>query len=453
MKLAMDSACTSRLSRRIVSPVLALATCLIVSGCAGWSSLGDQRSYLAGMFWHRRDTLSQAPGYDLYAESMAAARPPTTKGATPTSRASNAEDNVGPRTSSSEETVPLAEAAPPPPTSARKRNLGRSNDASIRVTLGRPESLPILADSGQAAEPLLARASSNWKRPSEPATDAISGSRPPTTRSRSTRPVEEPEPPRRVASQMPRATSREDKLQSLLTKAKVRLESMSTYQVNITRVERVGGQLQPEEDVLLSIRRNPKAVRLEWATGPSKGREVIYSSAINDRTMYVNMADSPLPLSRMSIPVDSPLALRNSRHPITEAGFDTILDGLFKFHVPKSSNVQEVGKLVYKGIERPKELDRPCHLIERSSPKGETWRVYLDSQTLMPAVVLAYQTAGGEPIERYTYRNLKPNPTELASAEAFDPDKRWGESKSWLSRLARAAGPSSGANSAPTTTR
>ena len=57
----------------------------------------------------------------------------------------------------------------------------------------------------------------------------------------------------------------------------------------------------------------------------------------------------------------------------------------------------------------------------------------------MPVVVTAVQTQTGELIERYIYRNLKLNPAELASAEAFDPDKRWGESKSLLSRLARAA--------------
>jgi hypothetical protein len=222
--------------------------------------------------------------------------------------------------------------------------------------------------------------------------------------------------------------------------------------VNITRVERVGGQLQAEEDVLLSIRRNPRAVRLEWTSGQSKGREVIYSSALNDRTMYVNMANSSLPIPRMSIPVDSPLALRNSRHPITEAGFDTIIDNLVKYAEPKSARATE-GRLVYKGIERPKGLSEPCHLLERVSPRGETWQVYLETQTLMPAVVLAFQSESGEVIERYTYRNLKHNPAELASAEAFDPNKRWGQSGGLLSRLARATGAPAGASSGSTTTR
>ena len=65
--------------------------------------------------------------------------------------------------------------------------------------------------------------------------------------------------------------------------------ALKTYQVKISRLERVNGQLQPEEDILLSIRRDPKAVRLEWSSGPSKGREVIYSSTLDPRMIFVHM--------------------------------------------------------------------------------------------------------------------------------------------------------------------
>ena len=169
--------------------------------------------------------------------------------------------------------------------------------------------------------------------------------------------------------------------------------------------------------------------------------------------MYVNSGNSALPLPRMSIAVDSPLALRNSRHPITEAGFDTILDNLFKFLEPQTTAVASDGKLIYKGIEKPKGLDNPCYLVERMTPKGETWKVYLDTKTFMPAMVTAVQTSSGELVERYTYRNLTPNPGELATNDAFDPDKRRGESKGWLSRIARTPGTPADANSRQTTTR
>jgi hypothetical protein len=241
----------------------------------------------------------------------------------------------------------------------------------------------------------------------------------------------------------------------LLAQTRERLDGIATYQVDITRVERVGNQLQTEEDVVLNVRRNPKAVLLKWVKGPSKGREVIYSTALNDRMMYVNLGNPALPLSRLSIPVDSPMVLRNSRHPISEAGFDTIIDGLMKHLEADAVETRKEGKVVYKGIDRPKGIDQPCHRLLRISPKGETWEVYLDTRTLMPTLVTATQTASGELIERYAYRNFKADPTELASADSFDPDKRWGEAKGLFSRLARGIGGTkeAGSNGTGTATR
>lgn len=249
------------------------------------------------------------------------------------------------------------------------------------------------------------------------------------------------------------ALAPDDALDRLLAQVRARLDAAPTYQVEITRVERVGSQLQPEEDVVLNVRRNPKAVLLQWVKGPSKGREVIYSTSLNDRMMYVNMANSSLPLPRMTIPIDSPMVLRNSRHPISEAGFDTIVNNLVKHAKSSSIEARAEGKIIYKGIENPKGVDRPCHRLVRVSPQGETWDVFLDTETMMPALVSATRTSSGELIERYVYRNFKANPGELASTGAFDPDKRWGESKGFLSRLARGAASSTNANPAPTTTR
>ena len=145
--------------------------------------------------------------------------------------------------------------------------------------------------------------------------------------------------------------------------------------------------------------------------------------------------------------------MRNSRHPITEAGFDTIFENMSRAMNSSEAGANREGKLVYRGLERPKGMDQACHLLERKTPSGETWQVFLDTRSLMPTVVAAFQTQGGELIERYTYRNVRANPTDLAAADAFDPDKRWGESNSWLSRLARNAGATSDAKPGQTTTR
>jgi len=217
--------------------------------------------------------------------------------------------------------------------------------------------------------------------------------------------------------------------------------------VEISRQERVQGQLQAEEEILLSIRSDPKAVRLEWSSGPNKGREVIYSSTLDPRMIFVHQPSTAIVLPSMKIPVDSPLVTRNSRHSITEAGFDTILENMRGPKGAADQNQPERGDLAYVGVETPAGLEMPCHHFVRRSVAGETWNVYLDSRSMLPRLVVA-KDAKGDLIERYVYREVRENPPDLASAGAFAPDQRWGDSKGLFSRLARAA---AGSN-LPTTT-
>ena len=318
-----------------------------------------------------------------------------------------------------------------------------------------------MADSDAAAGPLLASgASTHWKR----AEDAPRRAREPIVErdgagaasyARASRPLDrEDESASRVASRPPRKPTKDETLKKLLADARSRLASLSTYQVNITRVERVGGQLQAEEDALLSIRRNPKAVRLEWANGPSKGREVIYSSAINDRMMYVNMANSSLPIPRMTIPVDSPLVLQEQPAPDHRGRIRHDHRRPEPVHGFREGGGESRGQAGLQGVSNgPRGWINHATSSSARRPRARPGRFTWIPRTLLPAVVAAYQTAGGELIERYTYRNVRPNPVDLASADAFDPDKRWGEAKGWLSRLARNAGASADAKPGQTTTR
>ncbi|MFO0892201.1 MAG: hypothetical protein U0790_24070 [Isosphaeraceae bacterium] len=154
----------------------------------------------------------------------------------------------------------------------------RDRDTSIRVTLGRPESLPTLEDPEAASEsgPLLASASGPDRRPtaeaSPPPLEPMSRGGGTTRRGadRPRRPARAPEPVLAAAPAAPRTPNPDEQLGTLLKQVRERLDSISTYQVDITRVERVGGQLQTEEDVVLNVRRNPKAVLLQWVKGPSK---------------------------------------------------------------------------------------------------------------------------------------------------------------------------------------
>jgi hypothetical protein len=209
--------------------------------------------------------------------------------------------------------------------------------------------------------------------------------------------------------------------------------------MKVSRVERVGGQLQPQEEIALSVRSEPKAVRLEWSEGANKGREVIYSSLLDPRMLYVHSGNSAIPLPSIKIAIDSPLVMKNSRHSITEAGLDTIVSNLraAERHEGEGDSKSR-DKLEYQGRERPPGLDDDCdHFVVRTE-SGELWNFFLDRKSNLPRMVTG-EDRRGELIERYVYRDITANPPDLALADAFEPEKRWGDTKGLLSRLARAA--------------
>jgi hypothetical protein len=242
--------------------------------------------------------------------------------------------------------------------------------------------------------------------------------------------------PKRPATPPSRSTPSSKDARAILARSEAKLQSLGTYQVKMSRVERVNGRLQPEEEVILSIHRQPKEVRLQWASGPSQGREVIYSTRVDDRSLFVHMPKSAIPLPTMKMAIDSPMVARSSRHSIAEAGFDTIIANLRKSVDQVDAANAAQGRAAYRGVEKPPGLDRPSHVFTRRSPNGETWTVFLDVRTLLPSMVVA-KDASGQLDEKYLYHEVTENPAELAAADAFDPDRRWGESKGPLSRFAR----------------
>ncbi len=266
--------------------------------------------------------------------------------------------------------------------------------------------------------------------------------RPPASRARRPNPA-----PTRLASNLlvagpddpPAADPGLAEVRSLVQASRERLAKIGSYQVMMNRQERVGDALLPAENVLLSVCRQPRAIRLEWPDGPHKGREVIYTA--QGGMMHINMADSKIPMPRMSLAPDSAMVMKNSRHPITEAGLDTIVDNLDASLKPHEAGTAGSEQLAYKGIVTPPETGRPCHEVVRVTARGETWIIDIDSETGMPARV-RQTAANGDLLENYVFRDLVVDPPSLAAASAFDPDGRWGKPRGLFGRFA------SGANSA-----
>jgi hypothetical protein len=218
----------------------------------------------------------------------------------------------------------------------------------------------------------------------------------------------------------------EIKPEVIVEQARTALETMTSYELSMHRQERVNGSLLPEEDVTLALRRSPRAILLSWPSGPNQGREVLFRADEPGGQIHIKLANPALP--RLSLDPMSPAVMKNSRHPITEAGLDSLVEGL--------ENGVQTSTIQYAGIETPTGLDRPAHCLTRTGPGGEVWRAYLDVESHLPVMIQAVDSRG-ELLERHVFHDLKPNPAELAANDAFDPIARWGQPRGLLSRLTR----------------
>jgi hypothetical protein len=432
---------------------LVLALSLVEAGCTGMSgfrSVGTERPSFRP-FWDRTGQASPTPENDAYVLSM---RGGQGRAEALASSADQDKPATDPKANAAGAGTKVA-ATSDPAGSGKRASAGKrgvADDTTIRVSLGRPEPLPGLVTRPSSGTRVASKgASSSWKADKNdsdashaidagPALD-VAGAGMPMHADAAT-------PPREADG----SEGGPADWKAILARAEDRLDALRSYQMRVSRIERVNGRLQPEEDILLSIRRDPKAVRLEWSSGPSKGREVIFASNIDPRTLFVHMPSSTIPLPVMKIAVDSPMVMRNSRHSITEAGLDTIVENLRKAESGDKNGRSASGILSYKGTKKPAGLDRLCHHFVRQTASGETWNVYLDEQSLLPFVVFA-EDARGQMIERYVYREIKENPGELTTAAAFDPNQRWGEPKGLLGRFARAAAGTDLPGAAGATTR
>jgi hypothetical protein len=398
------------------------------SGCAGLTGLRsvapDHPSILG--LWDKPEVGSPTPGHDHYAQNVHAEQKRL-------GTESNARD--GSLLAQQSPLDPLDESTRPDSPSKEAGAAGTDNwraNAKVYVTLGRPEPLPALALAERSAELASTDSPNSWR--AERLADRSGAAQRDEPGSALSPDLTLPAQAR-VKERTGQPTSTEGN--EFLAQAEAKLRALKTYKVKVSRVERVGSQLQPREELSLSVRTKPKAVRLEWSEGPNKGREVIYSTAVDPKMMFVHMANSAIPLPAMRIAVDSPLVMKNSRHSITEAGLDTVIDKLRKAG-RQEGDADNQDKLEYRGPQKAPGLDHPCNEFVVRSTAGELWKVYLDPRSNLPCLVVG-EDRRGELIERYVYGDIEPNPPDLALAEAFEPDKRWGDSKGLLSRLARAA--------------
>lgn len=212
--------------------------------------------------------------------------------------------------------------------------------------------------------------------------------------------------------------SREHPLVPAIKLAKQSQEVLSRirdYECRFTRRELVNNQLVTHQTTL-RLRHSPFSVYMRFID-PAPGREVLYVAGKNEGKLLAHEASGLSSLvGTVSLAVNSPTVMAETRHPITQAGMKRMIE-LVIAQWELESNYGETDVKFYPNA---KLGESNCEVIEVSHPRPrkqfhfQITRVFIDKTSRLPVRIENYgfpAMQGQQPVlvEEYTYSGIQLN--------------------------------------------
>lgn len=120
-------------------------------------------------------------------------------------------------------------------------------------------------------------------------------------------------------------------LLEVLLDDEARIDRVGGYTATFRKQERIRGTLRDEETLAIKVRHRPFAFYGKFIA-PRPGKEVVYAEGHHGgKVIATGGGVSRLIIPRLALEPNSPLALADSRHPVTDAGLANLIHRLAKF--------------------------------------------------------------------------------------------------------------------------
>lgn len=204
------------------------------------------------------------------------------------------------------------------------------------------------------------------------------------------------------------------------------VQQLKDYEATLIKQELVNGQMISQR-IRLRIKDKPFSIYMQYEE-PHAGREVLFVLGQNDNQMLVHEATGITSLvGTVSLAVDSPQALAENRHIITDSGMKRLLELL----IAQWELESRYGECDVKFYPAAKMGNAECEVIESSHPRPRKQfpfhmtRIFLEKQSRLPIRIENYgfPAQANQPaplVEEYTYVNVKTN----VGLTAADFDRR-----------------------------
>jgi len=202
----------------------------------------------------------------------------------------------------------------------------------------------------------------------------------------------------------------------LIGEARQTFQGVRDYTCLLIKRERIHGQLQPDQVIVMKVRSQPFSVYLRWQEPRSMaGQESCYVVGRNDNMMRVHPTGLAGIAGWVTLDPRDKRVTEHSRHSITEAGIGNLIERFGqRWEEERRMNRTEVHVADYEYNKRP------CTRVETVHPPGDTFLfyrsvIYFDKETHLPIRVENYDwprqrgSPNGELAEVYSYIDLRPN--------------------------------------------
>ncbi|NLD36816.1 MAG: DUF1571 domain-containing protein [Desulfatiglans sp.] len=191
----------------------------------------------------------------------------------------------------------------------------------------------------------------------------------------------------------------------ILERVRESLSSITDYSCIFSKHELIGSRIIKEDNIELKVKR-PGHFYMKWQDGPKKGRRAIYVEGQNNNRVLINLGGL-MALLPVAIDPNGKEALKENRHPITEADFITIFDKV-KENYLKSLTDPECNPPVVTS-DGPDTLVLMMRFPPGKGYYAHSGRLTIDRKRWLPIGLTCYGWKD-EFLEEYKFSNIKINP-------------------------------------------
>lgn len=207
-------------------------------------------------------------------------------------------------------------------------------------------------------------------------------------------------------------------------------KNIRDYSCRLIKRERIDGELQKHQFIQVKVRCEhqrdddvvrPMAVFMQYlAPGNLKGRQVLFIDGQNDGMMEVLKGGRAFKYVKLRIDPNGTAARRESNYPITDVGFDKIIERLTQRVTDDIKNDPTAANTQVSHFRNARINERVCTHIRVLHPdRGDGIQfhkasLYIDDELHVPIRLVVYDWPSGEGeepplIEEYTYVDLRLN--------------------------------------------